>query len=103
MQSLGRMTELWITSKLNGRLLLPKSHWVLRKVEMAQVKKTISEFRTPTGHMHCLKGVFSKDDKLSGLKSHDWHKILQFVLPKALKNCLLTAIISEPPFSKSAL
>ena len=88
LQSLGRMTDLWATSKPNGQLLLPRAPWVLRKVEMAQVKKTIPEVRTPTGHMHCLKGVFSKDDKLSGLKSHDWHKLLQFVLPIALKNCL---------------
>ena len=38
--------------------------------------------------MHCLKGSFTKDDDLSGLKSHDWHKILYFVLPVAIKDCL---------------
>ena len=38
--------------------------------------------------MHCLKGAFTKDDDLSGLKSHDWHKLLQFMLPVAIKDCL---------------
>ena len=38
--------------------------------------------------MHFLKGTFTKGDDLSRLKSHDWHKLLQFVLPVAIKDCL---------------
>ena len=38
--------------------------------------------------MHCLKGAFTSDKNLTGLKSHDWHKFLQFVLPVAIKDCL---------------
>ena len=45
-------------------------------------------FDTPIGYMHCLKGAFTSDDNLTGLKSHDWHKFLQFVLPIAIKDCL---------------
>lgn len=88
LQFLGKMEHLWARTKPNGQLDIPKAPWVLKKAEMNQVRKTISEFRTPTGNMHCLKGVFNSDDKLSGLKTHDWHKLLQFVLPIALKNCL---------------
>ena len=61
---------------------------MLRKTEGQQVKKVISEFRTPTGCMRCLKTAFTWNDDLEGLKSHDWHKFLQFVLLVAVKDCL---------------
>ena len=38
--------------------------------------------------MQCLKTTFTRYDDLGGLKSHDWHKMLQFVLPIAIKDCL---------------
>lgn len=88
LQEQGRMQHLWTQSRPNGKIFLPKAPWVLTKAEEKQVKKCIQEFRTPTGCMHCLKGAFTKDGQLSGLKSHDWHKFLQFVLPVAIKDCL---------------
>ena len=82
------MQDLWAQNTVDGKVKLPKAPWVMRKEEQRRVKKCIGEFCTPTGCMHCLKGAFTKDDELSGLKSHDWHKILQFVLPIAIKDCL---------------
>jgi len=41
------------------------------------VKEMISSFRTLIGLMHYLRGEFTKNDNLSGLKSHEWHKCLQ--------------------------
>ena len=82
------MPALWAQIGGNGKHVLPKAPWVLSKKEHIQVKRTISEFKTPTGCMHSLRGAFTKDDKLTGLKSHDWHKLLQFVLPVAIKDCL---------------
>ena len=37
--------------------------------------------------MHCLKGAFTKDKKHSGLKTHDWHKFLQYILSVAINGC----------------
>ena len=88
LEEIGCMPELWARTRPNGKVLLPRSPWVFSKMEEQQVKRTISKFRTPTGCMHCLKSAFTKDDDLSGLKSHDWHKFLQFVLPIAIKDCL---------------
>ena len=88
LQEVGRMQDLWAQNRVDGKVKLPKAPWVMTKEEQRRVKKCIGEFRTPTGCMHCLKGAFTKDDELSGLKSHDWHKILQFVLPIAIKDCL---------------
>ena len=80
LQNEGLMKPLWERSNKKAKKVLPRAPWVLSKVEALQVKRTISEIQTPTGYMHCLKGSFTKDDDVSGLKSHDWHKILQFVL-----------------------
>ena len=42
--------------------------------------------------MHCLKGAFTHDNRLSGLKTHDWHKMLQYILPITIKGCLTPEI-----------
>ena len=88
LMSIGRMPNLWPRPKSNGKFVIPKAPWVLQRAEERQVKKTIATFQTPTGCMHCLKSAFTRDDDLSGLKSHDWHKFLQFILPVAIKDCL---------------
>lgn len=76
-----------------GVIVLPKAPWILSKVEQDKVKGVISSIRTPTGYMRSLKGAFTKQKKgakkeasqsygqLYGLKSHDWHKMLQVRLP----------------------
>ena len=92
LQEIDGHRRLWSQSKPNGKVFLPKAPWVLNKIEEKQVKKCISEFRTPTGCMHCLKGDFSKDDELNGLNIHAWHILLQFVLPVAIKGFLTEEI-----------
>ena len=61
----------------NNDGILPPAPWVLRKVEKESVMQMIEEFCTPTGTMRSLKGCFTLEDDLSGLKTHDWHKMLQ--------------------------
>ena len=67
------LPHLWIDESGNK----PPATWVPSKQEMTVVKATIEKFRTPTGTMRSLNGCFTTDDDLSGLKSHDWHKVLQ--------------------------
>lgn len=76
LREMDKMRDMW-TQVRNERVILPKAPWIFTKTEEAVVKREIASFRTPTGHMHCMKGVFTKDNKLTGLKSHDWHKFLQ--------------------------
>ena len=59
------------------KLNLPKVPWVLIKIEQIHVKHVIATMKTPTRHMHNLKDAFATTGKLSGVKSHDWHKMLQ--------------------------
>ena len=61
----------------NNDGILPPAPWVLSKVEKEAVMRMIEEFRTRMGTMCSLKGCFTLDDDLSGLKTHDWHKMLQ--------------------------
>ena len=67
------MQSYWPIIGEGNVVTLPKVPWVLNQTEQKRVKNVIGNFRTPTGHMHCLKGAFTKDKKLSGLKTHDWH------------------------------
>ena len=66
LQAKGRMQKLWAVLKPNGKVVLPRAPWVLRKVKEKQVEKTISEFQTPTGCMRSLKTAFTRDDNLGG-------------------------------------
>ena len=57
---------------------IPNAPWILTKAEKGIVRNTIGSIRTPTSTMHSLKGAFTSDGKeLTGLKSHNWHKMLQ--------------------------
>lgn len=73
LETMQQMASLWVDE--HGEM--PQAPWVLNNEEQARVKQTIESFRTPTGAMRSLKGCFTLDDDLTGLKTHDWHKILQ--------------------------
>lgn len=62
------------------KLFLPKAPWVLIKIEQIHMKGIITAMKTPTRYMHNFKGEYAAIEKLSGLKSHDWHKMLQVLL-----------------------
>ena len=65
------MHSYWPLIREGGVETPPKVPWILTKEEQARVKRVITGFCTPTGHMHCLKGAFIVENKLSGLKTHD--------------------------------
>ena len=86
------MQQYWPVMGEGNVVILPNVPWVLTKQEETRVKRIIGGFCTPTGHMHCSKGAFTKEKELSGLKTHDWHKFLQFILPTAIDGCLTPKI-----------
>ena len=55
----------------NNDGILPPAPWVLIKVEEEVVKQIIEGFCTPTSIVRSLKGCFTLDNDLSGLKAHD--------------------------------
>lgn len=98
LQDVGIMEELWPVTTADGRITLPKAPWVLAKAEEHKAKHIIRTIRTPTGLMHSLRTAFTSDGKLSGLKSHDWHKMCQ-VCPCKDSQSMLTyyALNLAPP------
>lgn len=77
LKSTGRMEQFWPQTASDGSIKLPKAPWILTGQQERKVKEIIRSVRTPTGVMHSLRTAFTKDGKLIGLKSHDWHKMCQ--------------------------
>ena len=67
-----------------GKAILPKAPWILSKVEQERMKGFITSICTSIGYMCLLRGAFTKTKQgdcmqLYGLKSHDWHTVLQVI------------------------
>ena len=58
------MCSYWPVMGEGGVETLPKVPWILTKEKQARVKRVIASFRTPTRHMHHLKGAFTAKNKL---------------------------------------
>ena len=55
--------------------------WFLSDEDKSHVRDAIMHFRMPIERMHSLSDVFTGKNELNGLKTHDWHKMLAFILP----------------------
>jgi len=62
------------------RLCMPDASYVLLAIEKAMVLRILKNLRTPMHYVSPLYKKISKG-KLSGLKSHDFHVLLQQILP----------------------
>ena len=65
-----------------------KAYWVWSREDMEKVLKRITSIKTPTGFVSNLANRVTSDYKLSGMKSHDYHVLLQFILPIAIRGTL---------------
>ena len=65
----------------NGdQLHMPSASYVLSAADKAKVLRVLKNLRTPTHYVSALHKKISKG-KLSGLKSHDFHVLLEEILP----------------------
>ena len=62
------------------RFYMPDAPYVLSPADKAKVLAILKQLRTPTNYVVALHTKISKG-KLSGLKSHDYHVLMQQVLP----------------------
>jgi len=62
------------------RLHMPHATYVLTAADKAKVLRVLKSLRMPTNYVSALYKKISKG-KLSGLKSHDFHVLLQQILP----------------------
>ncbi|XP_020866153.1 uncharacterized protein LOC110224433 [Arabidopsis lyrata subsp. lyrata] len=68
------------------RTYLPAAPWSLSKKEKKNLCSRLVDFKGPDGYCsNIAKGVSVDECKVTGLKSHDYHVLMQQLLPVALK------------------
>ncbi len=79
--------DLWPYKTDDGRTVLPPSHWILSKEEKKELIQRIGSYRMPTNYGASLCKAFGehgRDKWPSYLKTHDFHRLLQHILPIAM-------------------
>ena len=77
------------------RLYMPDASYVLSAEDKARVLRVLKSLRTPTNYVSALYKKIVKG-KFSGLKSHDYHVLLQQILPlcfRKVSNKVLAGMI----------
>jgi hypothetical protein len=69
----------------NDKFFIPDVSYVLSSEDWALFLLTLKSLKTPTSYVSSLHRRISKG-KLSGLKSHDYHILMQQILPLCLRN-----------------
>jgi len=64
---------------------MPDAPYVLTREEKEEIFKTLKEIKFPSNYVGSLKQRL-EDGKLSGLKTLDFHILLQQVFPLCLRN-----------------
>jgi hypothetical protein len=89
LQRRGIRKHLWLTAnpRRAGKLMKPAAPYVLSDAEFDVFASTIESLRTPSRYASVLrKHIRSK--KFGGLKSHDYHVLMQELMPLALRGLL---------------
>ena len=68
------------TGPNNDQYYMPDASYVLTAEDKARVMRVLKILRTPTNYVAVFHTKISKG-KLSGLKSHDYHVLMQQILP----------------------
>ena len=72
----------------SGLTLLPTTSYVMTKSEKTMFIKTIRELKTPSNYVGQLSKKIAADGELRGLKSHDYHILMQQIMPLCLQTLL---------------
>lgn len=71
------------------RTLLPAAPWSLSKSEKHTFCKRLFDFKGPDGYCANISSCISLEEcKVMGLKSHDYHVLMQQLLPVAIRGLL---------------
>jgi hypothetical protein len=81
--------HLWLIPKpgRSRKMLKPAAPYVLNDKEFKVFATTIESVKTPSGHSSNL-GKHIRSKKFGGLKSHDYHVLMQQLLPLGLRGLL---------------
>ena len=85
----GVQKEAWLVPLIDGTTYTPPARWVIPLPLRKAMNRLLSEMRFPTGYGALVQrsvNVRANDGKAPhSLKSHDYHKIMQHILPVALR------------------
>jgi len=85
MSARGIRRHLHLQRNVDGQTyFMPDAPYVLTKEERVEFFATLSDLKFPSNYVGPLKQRL-KDGKLSGFKTHDYHILLQQVLPVCLR------------------
>ncbi|XP_020865779.1 uncharacterized protein LOC110224236 [Arabidopsis lyrata subsp. lyrata] len=88
LQELGIRKDLHPSTQ-GKRTYLPAAPWSLSKKEKKIFCKRLFDFKGPDGYCSNIsRGVSLEECKITGLKSHDYHVLMQQLLPVALRGLL---------------
>ena len=75
--------------RIDGIIKMPHACYVFNNMERMMFCKFLQSIKLPDGYASNIsRYVNTKDWRIQGLKSHDCHVILQWLLPFALRGCL---------------
>jgi len=76
----------------SGLTLLPTAPYVMSKSEKTMFIQNIRELKTPSNYVGQLSKKITADGELRGLKSHDYHILMQHIMPLCLRTLLTKEI-----------
>lgn len=88
LRDMGIRKELHPRDGVNGKTLLPAAPYTLSKDEKESFVSRLRNLKVPDGYSSNISKCFAKDNNIIGLKSHDYHVLMQQLLPVALRGHL---------------
>ena len=81
--------HLWLTAhpRRAGKMVKPRASYVMTDDEFEKFAKCIESLKTPSGYASDL-GKSIRKKNFGGLKSHDYHILMQQVMPLALRGLM---------------
>lgn len=99
LQDIGIISELHLQRMVNGKYSMPRACFSMSHEERLQFCEFLKEVKLPDGYAsHIGRCVNLTDRKITGLKSHDCHVLLQRILPVGIRGMMVkdvTDVVSE--------
>ena len=88
LEEVGARRELWLRPRANRQqYFMPQAPYVFTDAEKKIFMEEVSMIRTPTGYGSAL-GKHLKKASLTGLKSHDYHCLVQQLIPVCVRTLM---------------
>lgn len=87
MEQAGKFRHLWLQQSSATHYLQPRAPYVFTDAERRAFIDLVSRTKTPSGYSGSLQRHVNQE-RLRGMKSHDFHVLIQDILPGTIRNFL---------------